>query len=136
METTKQKVSLSEFRGMDQAERAELFKADPVRFRELMDEQRNEALAHLLGVEHLLRNPIDAAVSITLPIRLSASAELWVCDPQARYDVAMAAAALHLSRRAVYELVGRGLLKKVKLGGKLVFSASELRRYITENEVR
>jgi len=130
------KMSLAEFRELEYAGRLALFKANPGRYRELMDEQRDEALASLLGIEHALQQPFAAPVTVNVQTRLSPAAELWVCPPETRFDVESASQALHVSKKAVYALVAAKQLPRMKLNGRLVFKAGELRQYITDNEVR
>jgi hypothetical protein len=80
------------------------------------------------------RKPTETPLTITLPIRLSPQAELWVCAPECRYDASRASLALGISRKGLYALVAKGALPRVRLNGKLSFRASELRTFITANE--
>ncbi len=130
------KVSVAEFRELEYAGRVALFKANPGRYRELMDEQRDEALANLLGIEHALQQPFAAPVTVNVQTRLSSAAELWACPPETRFDVESASQALHVSKKAVYQLCADGKLPRTKLGGRLSFTAATLRQYVLDNEVR
>jgi len=131
-----QEVSLAAFRGMDGRQRVELYQRDPLKFRELAAAQSSEAVARLVDATRALRETPDAPVTISLgPIAVPWNALVWQVSPETRLSVRQAAEALNLTRAAIYTLVASGKLPRVKLGGRLSFTAAMLRSYVTENEV-
>ena len=136
MGTKGKEITLAAFREMDSKSRVRLFRDDPLRFRALTEQVRNEAVASLTAVTALLRETQDGPVVVTLgPVNLPWNALLWQVDPQTRLNVEQAAQALNVTIDAVYGLVAKGSLPRLKLNGRLSFRADVLRTYIREHEL-
>src|SRR6266851_8131827 len=96
--STKKGPTLAEFRQMSGAARVQLYRSDPELYTKLDAEQVSAAIAALLDTTR--RTP--DTVQLTVPIRLSPVAELWLMPPETRLNVTQAAAAVGRTKSFIY----------------------------------
>jgi excisionase family DNA binding protein len=135
MGTKQKQVSLRDFRQMSGQARVQLYRDDPLKYKELMAEQARDAIASLTAATAALRDQPEQPLIVTLgPVQLPWNALLHVVDPATRLSVEQAAQALNVTKAAIYQLCARGLLPRVKIGGRLSFRADVLLNFIESNE--